>query len=243
MKKNFLFFFLRKFKGFFFLLRLDIFTPKKFFVFLGHLAELSKWINKQKSISFSDFYSFQFNYDKRLDLFNHVIEKENLNTEIDYMEFGVASGSSFRWWVEKNKNANSRFHGFDTFTGLPEDWGPFKKGDMASDNKILSINDSRCKFHRGLFQQTLPGFFQSYQKGKRKIIHMDADLYSATLYVLSSITPYLQNGDIIFFDEFNVPLHEFKAFKEWTDSFYINYEVLGAVNNFYQIAVKVKIIN
>ncbi len=54
------------------------------------------------------------------------------------------------------------------------------------------------------------------------------------------MTPYLKAGDIIFFDEFNVPMHEFKVFTEWSQSFYIDYEVLGAVNNFYQIAVKIK---
>ena len=42
------------------------------------------------------------------------------------------------------------------------------------------------------------------------------------------------------FDEFNVPLDEFKAFKEWTESFYIEYEVLGEVNNYYQMALKIK---
>jgi len=68
---------------------------------------------------------------------------------------------------------------------------------------------------------------------------MDADLYSSTLYALTTLSPFIQKGDIIFFDEFNVPLHEFKAFTEWTRSFYIDYEVLGSVNNFYQVAIKI----
>ena len=48
-------------------------------------------------------------------------------------------------------------------------------------------------------------------------------------------------GDVIFFDEFNVPQHEFKAFTEWVNAFYVKYEVLGAVNNYYQIAVKITV--
>ncbi len=68
---------------------------------------------------------------------------------------------------------------------------------------------------------------------------MDADLYSSTLYVLASLTPILQKDDIIFFDEFNVPMHEYKVFTDYTNSYYINYEVLGSVNNFYQVAVKI----
>lgn len=56
---------------------------------------------------------------------------------------------------------------------------------------------------------------------------MDADLYSSTLYAFTMLSPIIQKDDIIIFDEFNVPLHEFKAFTEWTRSFYIDYEVLG----------------
>ena len=41
------------------------------------------------------------------------------------------------------------------------------------------------------------------------------------------------------FDEFNVAMHEFKAFKEWSQSFYIDYKVLGQVNNYYQIAIMI----
>ena len=69
---------------------------------------------------------------------------------------------------------------------------------------------------------------------------MDADIYSATLYALVLITPIIKSGDILFFDEFNVPLHEFKAFNEWSRSFYIDYKVLGGVNNFYQTAIMVQ---
>jgi O-methyltransferase len=68
---------------------------------------------------------------------------------------------------------------------------------------------------------------------------MDADIYSATLYVLTSISPYLSANDIIIFDEVNVPMHEFKAFTEWVKSYYINYEVLAASNNYYQLAIKI----
>lgn len=34
-------------------------------------------------------------------------------------------------------------------------------------------------------------------------------------------------------------MHEYKALKEWTESFYPEYEVLGEVNNYYQLAIKV----
>jgi O-methyltransferase len=229
-----------KLKGYFFFLRLHIILPFKSLRFISQMGELSKWIAGHRDIVFTDFYSHRFDYSKRNSLYCHLTETELYDKPIDYLEFGVATGISFRWWAENLKNEKSRFFGFDTFTGLPEDWGSFKKGDMNNNNKIPQINDSRCSFYQGLFQLTLPQFLKTYSDGQQKIIHMDADLYSSTLFVLTSVSPFLRKGDIIIFDEFNVPMHEFKAFSEWVSSYYIEYEVLGAVNNFYQIAIKIR---
>lgn len=229
-----------KLKGIFFYCRGDLFIPIHLFSFLAHLASLSKWISKNKKNCENDFYSGKFNYAKRESLYEKVINKYSLNESVDYLEFGVSTGSSFKWWINRIDHPDARFYGFDTFTGLPEAWGPFKKGDMGNGNHPPEINDERHQFYQGLFQQTLIPFLATYYSDKRKVIHMDADIYSATLYVLTLLTPYLKAGDILFFDEFNVPLHEYKAFNEWTKSFYIEYEVLGGVNNFYQTAIIIK---
>jgi O-methyltransferase len=228
-----------KLKGFFFILQLHRIIPFRLMRFVSQMGELSKWIHTHKNIRFSDFYSSRFNYMKRNDLYAFIIENELNNKSIDYIEFGVSRGHSFRWWAEKFTDKNSRFFGFDTFTGLPEDWGSFKKGDMDNNNEIPVMNDSRCSFYQGLFQQTLPLFLKTYVPAAVKVVHMDADLYTSTLYALTSISPFLNKGDIIIFDEFNVPMHEFKAFTEWITSYYIKYEVIGAVNNFYQVAIKI----
>jgi len=68
---------------------------------------------------------------------------------------------------------------------------------------------------------------------------LDVDLYSATIYVLTSLAPYLKKGDIIFFDEFSVPTHEFKAYHEFVQSYYINLELIAAANNYYFVAFRV----
>jgi hypothetical protein len=68
---------------------------------------------------------------------------------------------------------------------------------------------------------------------------MDADLWSATLYVLTSFAPFLKKGDIVFFDEFVVPTHEFKAFLDFTQSYYLNLQLIAAANNYYFVAFKV----
>lgn len=228
---------IKRLKYYFFRFGIHHILPEHKLNFLSHLSALSKWIHAQKNMKFSSFPDSVFDYSRRFDLYQFIIENELGEAAIDYLEFGVSKGVSFKWWVEKVKNPKAKFYGFDTFTGLPEDWGPFKKGAMSSGNALPEIDDTRYEFFQGLFQDTLYRFLKNYDSDKRKIVHLDADLYTATLFVLTTMSPYLKKGDIIIFDEFNVPLHEFKAFREWADSFYINYSVIGEVNNFFEVAI------
>ncbi len=206
---------------------------------ISNTLSMTRWIARQnKKDILNDFYSPKRNNDKRLQLFEYVCNKFNLtNQPIDYIELGVAAGHSFRWWVGKCVHSNSKFYGFDTFEGLPEDWGAFKKGDMQY--AVPGLNDDRATFLKGLFQDTLPGFLKNsnFESGKRKVIHLDADLFSSTLFALTSLAPYLKSGDLLLFDEFNVPNHEFYAFKMFSESYYVKTTLVAAVNNFYQVAL------
>src|SRR5206468_12983539 len=69
------------------------------FLNLYCLTKFSQWANKNRKIAFNDFPS-KWSYDKRYDLYKWVIEKESLSgIAINYLEFGVAAGYSFRWFV------------------------------------------------------------------------------------------------------------------------------------------------
>jgi O-methyltransferase len=210
------------------------------FFFLRNFNVLRSWIGEanRKKLLINDFYSWKRDYPKRYKLFDTVAAVYHLDKkELLYLEFGVASGSSFFWWMKKNTHPDSAFRGFDSFEGLPEDWGGFKKGAMSF-NQVES-NDGRAEFVRGIFQESLNPFIESNRnllQNKPKIIHLDADLFSSTIFVLSQLYPFLKPGDLIFFDEFNVANHEFLAFKIFTESFYVKLRPVGAVNNFYQTA-------
>lgn len=223
-----------------------IFYPfTKLMLFISYLNMLLVWIYKnKKKFKYREPITFSRNYKNRYNLYKYVSDNcLKDNSKIIYLEFGVAGGESFKWWLDENKDRSSCFYGFDTFEGLPENWGIlFKKGDMNYEES--QMQDNRVKFIKGLFQDTLFPFIEENRdhlnSTARKIIHMDADLYSSTIFVLTQLYPYLKPGDIILFDEFNVPLHEFKAFKEFTESFYIKLSPLGAVNNYLQTAFVVQ---
>lgn len=218
-----------------------LFFLSKPFLFFSNLLELTKWISRQKKSNeiLNDFYTPFRDHSKRFKLYEHISAKENLaQQQINYLEFGVYKGSSFNWWINTNKNLDSKFYGFDTFEGLPENWGTYAKGEMNAN--LPNISDGRAKFIKGLFQDTLFDFTDTHPLNEgRLILHLDADLFSSTLFTLSTLARYLKKGDIIIFDEFNVPNHEYFAFKVFTESFYIKSELIGAVNNYYQCAFKV----
>lgn len=212
--------------------------------FLSNLSLLAVWIRQNgKKFTFSDFYKPVRNYANREKLRAYVLDNQQLAArEMHYLEFGVLAGDSFKWWVNHNTSPQSRFFGFDTFEGLPESWVFYKKGDMSANMPV--IPDDRVSFYKGLFQETLYGFLENYRKefgihnSAVRVIHLDADLYSSTLFALTMLAPYLRSGDIILFDEFNVPNHEFAAWNDFIRSFYLKYEPIGTVNNFYQVAFR-----
>lgn len=230
-------------KGFILLLKPHILFGflRKAMLLSHNILSLSRWIARQdKKGTYNDFYTPKRDYSRRYKLYQYVLGSRGLtNSPIEYFEFGVAQGHSFRWWVKANTNKDSRFYGFDTFEGLPESWGLFKKGDM--DAIIPDIDDNRVAFYKGLFQQTFYPFTKSHdlKNDRIKVIHLDADLFSSTLFILTSIAPYLKKGDILLFDEFNVPNHEFFAFQCFTQSFYVKTKLLGAVNNYLQVAIEI----
>ena len=104
------------------------------FLFFSNLLEVTRWISKEnRKDILNDFYSPLRKYNEREKLYAYVLEKEKLaDEEINYLEFGVYQANSFKWWMNANKNAQSRFYGFDTFEGLPEAWGTYGKGEMST---------------------------------------------------------------------------------------------------------------
>lgn len=173
----------------------------------------------------------------------HRYVRDQLEEPLDYLEFGVFEGKSLRLWTELCRSPESRLFGFDTFTGLPEKWElgarSLEEGFFALD-EMPRFDDPRVTLVKGLFQDTLPEFLKTYERRARMVIHCDADLYSSTLYLLTRIAEHLRPGDIIIFDEFSQPLHEFRAVEDWTAAYRIDYRGLASSGEYHrQVAIQI----
>lgn len=210
-------------------------------IYAGYLLKLSRWVHRHKSqLLYDDFFNNNVTHKDRINLYQFILEKEKLEKEkISYLEFGVGRGGSMKWWSGHSTNPDSFFWGFDTFEGLPEKYGGYDTGTFSLEGKFPEIDDPRITFIKGLFQDTLLTTLGRIDFNRRVIVHLDADLYSATLFVFSLLYPYLKKGDLIMFDEFGVPGHEFKAFDDFLKSHYISLKPVGAVNNYLQMVFEV----
>lgn len=154
--------------------------------------------------------------------------------DIDYYEFGVFKGKTFRY-AQELFSEGSNFYGYDTFEGLPEEWichipwrddlpkEPFRPNEKQSHNnfdlKGVAPDAGRGIFYKGLFQETIANSLKSHSHENKKVILIDCDLYSSTIVILSQLHSYLKTGDIIIFDEFGDLLNEYKAFEDYKSWF------------------------
>lgn len=138
-----------------------------------------------------------------------------------YVEFGVFTGDTTRYWSRHLRNPGAMLHGFDSFEGLPEDWGPHTRGHFDVAGAIPKIDDPRVKFFKGWFNEVLPTY--SVPPHQLLVIILDADLYSSTKCVLDHFRPHIKPGTLIYFDELNEIDHEPRAFDEFVQESGLNF--------------------
>lgn len=138
--------------------------------------------------------------------------------------------------------------GLISFEGLPEDWqSDTKKGTFSTNGTIPTIDDSRVRFVKGLFIDTLPFQVDAIHKiiqdnpNYQIFINMDADLFSSTLYVLSKLERIITKNVMIRFDEFGVLSEnsEFLAFKSFIQAFNKSFEIVMADDWYRNVIVRI----
>lgn len=159
--------------------------------------------------------------------FDHVYDalyeaKRSYNGRLSILEFGTNEGYAFRkiLYATRYVGLDDRVtvHGFDTFEGMPgpedrsdlniirneEEWfqGQFD-GRMQSLEAYCRRHYTNYELHKGLFQDTLTDeFLDSLKDSLPLLIWIDCDYYSSAYSVLERLVPYLPNGCVIYFDEF-----------------------------------------
>jgi O-methyltransferase len=130
-----------------------------------------------------------------------------------------------------------RFFAFDSFQGLPKPEGVDEGAPLFQEGKYAT---SQAAFRAGVRQAgvpdervvEVPGWFEDSctpatreRLGLQKaaVVHVDCDLYSSALTALHFVTPLLQEGTLLVFDDwyfFSADPHkgEQRAFREWAET-------------------------
>jgi hypothetical protein len=157
------------------------------------------------------------------------------------LEFGVATGRTLNHFARIFDR--QVVHGFDSFEGLPENWTSRMPKGFFKRNNLPKVRDN-CKLHVGWFDETLPPFKKEIKDQPIQLLHVDCDLYSSTVTILTALRKNIVPGTVIVFDEyFNYPgwqLDEFRAWQEFVAKNAIKYEYIGYVSRHQKVAVRLK---
>lgn len=183
------------------------------------LEETGRFVNK----NLFDVKAFRDRYD----MLSTILGKIEFEQEGLVCEFGVAGGRSINHIAKYFPS--QAVYGFDSFEGLPEDWGTvMHKGEYKQAN--LPKVHSNVILVEGLFDESLEPFLAKHP-GKALFLHIDCDLYKSTKTVFDLIGPRIESGTVIAFDEFfnypNWKQGEFKVFMEFIARTDLKYEYLG----------------
>jgi len=176
-------------------------------------------------------------FDSQKELIDFALEQ--VSARGHYLEFGVFSGGTIRYIARRTRTAV--IHGFDSFEGLPESWSGFTLGQrMFSRDGRLPRVPANVALHKGWFKDTVPQWCGE-TNGPIAFIHIDCDLYSSTVDILTGLARRLQPGTVILFDEyFNYPgweRHEYKAWQEFVKAEHIQYEYVAYARQ--QVVVRI----
>ena len=157
-----------------------------------------------------------------------------VRSDAQAVEFGVGSGTSTAL-IARYLSVT----GFDSFTGLPEDWRDgYPKGSLAFRPPAIA----RTHLVVGLFADTLPSF-DFATVCPLGLVHFDADLYSSTATALAYVGPYLRRGCVLVFDEWHgyegAENHEQRAWREYVSrNPRLDWDVIGHGEQSWAIKLK-----
>jgi len=140
-----------------------------------------------------------------------------------YLEFGTYWGRSFfPAYFRLRHSLKGSFYAFDSFAGLSE---PMKEETMYTGGdfrhhtynfglrsfqaiaRMLGVDEARLKVVSGYYAETLTNHKPTeygLDPGSVSVCVIDCDLYEPTWQVLDFITPLLQPGSLLYFDDWRL---------------------------------------
>lgn len=170
----------------------------------------------------------------------HLLSRIEL--EGDYLEFGVFRGETFRnairaaqqgFWTTRAGGFPGRFFAFDSFQGLPhvasmgDGVNLYAPGEFAASRATFEktlgglLGRFPIEMVSGWFDETLTAETAARLGLTRAaFVNIDCDLYESTVPVLQFVTPLLQTGTILYFDDWfsyrgSMDGGEPRAAREW----------------------------
>jgi hypothetical protein len=138
----------------------------------------------------------------------------------DYLEFGVFSGTSFdlslraaAHFFDRRARTAPRFFAFDSFEGLPapvveRDGTVFEERSYKAPRPLFE--ETIATAARGWQVRVVPGYYNvsltpqvvhEHNLRAAAFVNIDCDLYDSTMSALEFVTPLLQTGTVIYFDD------------------------------------------
>jgi len=162
------------------------------------------------------------------------------NDKDPILEFGVFEGFSLSeiYLFLLDNDMENKVFGFDSFDGIPQDEGMWKKGEAKTQYSAVmemikeKVKDTKnIEIVKGLFDDTLNAeTMKKHNIDKVSFIHIDSDLYTSCVAVLDFCKSLLKVGTFIVFDEW--PHGEGVAWEEFVnENTNIGYNEMAGHNN------------
>lgn len=163
------------------------------------------------------------------------------NSEELLLDLGVWIGWSTRLTFDA---CNRMVYGFDTFSGLVEDWqledriikrGTFSLSEpiaqrfirdtgVTFDDGVPAALGRNVKFIKGSTYDTLAPFLADRPGAPIRLFHMDLDTYESCLHALETCKDRFIRGSILVFDEYLVTNGEMLAFYDFQRRYGLEWE-------------------
>ncbi len=148
--------------------------------------------------------------------------RDNYQGNFSILEFGTSDGYSFTKMLYATRYLKMEHrvtvHTFDSFEGMPpsadardldlvggDPWAPGQfRGRYEHLRSYCESKYRNFGIHKGYFEDSLtPAVLDSLRRELPILVWIDCDYYSSAKVVMERLMPYLPNGCVIYFDEYD----------------------------------------